>query len=129
MEIAKEKGETFKDFDKSDYASGTYFEKYETTDYSPVTEKVQQLFEGIHIPDKRRLDKFKRASAEEWFIQLISSCHRSYAIDQLRSKCNFKRNADCKSNRIKNVCEMRQHIIQCRIYQKIRSGTINLLTI
>ena len=34
MEIAKEKGETFKDFDKSDYASGTYFEKYETTDYS-----------------------------------------------------------------------------------------------
>ncbi len=71
MEIAKEKGETFKDFDKSDYASGTYFEKYETTDYSPVTEKVQQLFEGIHIPTKRRLDKFKRASAEEWFIQLI----------------------------------------------------------
>ncbi len=26
--------------------------KYETTDYSPVTEKVQQLFEGIHIPTK-----------------------------------------------------------------------------
>ncbi|MDA2514811.1 class 1b ribonucleoside-diphosphate reductase subunit alpha [Bacillus cereus] len=52
MEIATEKGETFKDFDKSDYANGTYFEKYETTDYSPVTEKVQQLFEGIHIPTK-----------------------------------------------------------------------------
>lgn len=52
MEIAKEKGETFKDFDKSDYANGTYFEKYETTDYSPVAEKVQQLFEGIHIPTK-----------------------------------------------------------------------------
>lgn len=52
MEIAKEKGETFKDFDKSDYANGTYFEKYETTDYSPVTEKIQQLFEGIHIPTK-----------------------------------------------------------------------------
>ncbi|EJR56647.1 ribonucleoside-diphosphate reductase, alpha subunit [Bacillus cereus VD107] len=52
MEIAKEKGKTFKDFDKSDYAKGTYFEKYETTDYSPVTEKVQQLFEGIHIPTK-----------------------------------------------------------------------------
>ena len=52
MGIAKEKGETFKDFDKSDYANGTYFEKYETTDYSPVTEKVQQLFEGIYIPTK-----------------------------------------------------------------------------
>ncbi|WP_353507071.1 MULTISPECIES: ribonucleotide reductase [unclassified Bacillus (in: firmicutes)] len=50
MGIAKEKGETFKDFEKSDYANGTYFEKYETTDYSPATEKVQQLFEGIYIP-------------------------------------------------------------------------------
>ncbi|KEK23622.1 class 1b ribonucleoside-diphosphate reductase subunit alpha [Bacillus gaemokensis] len=52
MGIAKEKGETFKDFDKSDYANGTYFEKYETTDYNPITEKVQQLFEGIYIPTK-----------------------------------------------------------------------------
>ncbi|MEH6892147.1 ribonucleotide reductase [Bacillus sp. JJ864] len=52
MEIAKEKGVTFKDFEKSDYANGTYFEKYETTDYIPVTEKVQQLFEGIHVPTK-----------------------------------------------------------------------------
>ena len=53
MEIAKEKGETFKDFDKSDYASGTYFEKYETTDYSPVTEKVQQLFEEFIFQQKK----------------------------------------------------------------------------
>ncbi|WP_420974869.1 class 1b ribonucleoside-diphosphate reductase subunit alpha [Bacillus thuringiensis] len=59
MEIATEKGETFKDFDKSDYANGTYFEKYETTDYSPVTEKVQQLFEGIHIPTKENWTSLK----------------------------------------------------------------------
>lgn len=50
MLIAKEKGETFKDFDKSEYAKGTYFDKYLTIDFFPQTEKVQSLFEGIHVP-------------------------------------------------------------------------------
>ena len=53
MEIAKEKGETFKDFDKSDYANGAYFEKYETIDYSPVTEKFSNyLPEFIFLQKK-----------------------------------------------------------------------------
>ncbi|MEK4781209.1 class 1b ribonucleoside-diphosphate reductase subunit alpha [Bacillus sp. FSL L8-0199] len=52
MLIAKEKGETFKDFNKSEYAKGTYFTKYETTDYKPKTEKVKNLFEGIAIPSQ-----------------------------------------------------------------------------
>ena len=51
MEIAVEKGETFKDFDKSEYANGNYFEKYVTKEYLPQTEKVKELFEGIHIPN------------------------------------------------------------------------------
>ena len=51
MEIAIEKEETFKDFDKSEYANGNYFEKYITKEYLPQTEKVKELFEGIHIPD------------------------------------------------------------------------------
>lgn len=51
MEIAAEKGETFKDFDKSEYANGNYFEKYITKEYLPQTEKVKELFEGIHVPD------------------------------------------------------------------------------
>jgi len=59
MEIAKEKGETFKDFDKSEYAKGTYFGKYLKTDYSPKTEKVKKLFEGIHIPTKKDWNKLK----------------------------------------------------------------------
>jgi ribonucleoside-diphosphate reductase alpha chain len=50
MMIAKEKGETFKDFDKSEYAKGTYFNKYKKKSFAPKTEKVQALFEGIHIP-------------------------------------------------------------------------------
>ena len=51
MEIAVEKSETFKDFDKSEYANGNYFEKYITKEYLPQTEKVKELFEGIHIPN------------------------------------------------------------------------------
>jgi ribonucleoside-diphosphate reductase alpha chain len=50
MLMAKEREETFKDFEKSEYAKGTYFERYETTDYRPHTEKVQKLFEGIYVP-------------------------------------------------------------------------------
>ncbi|WP_338555509.1 class 1b ribonucleoside-diphosphate reductase subunit alpha [Paenibacillus sp. KS-LC4] len=50
MEIAKERGETFKDFDRSEYAKGTYFSRYEQTDYRPVSDKVKALFEGMEIP-------------------------------------------------------------------------------
>ena len=52
MEIAKERGETFKDFEKSEYANGNYFNKYVTKEYMPQTEKVKSLFEGIYIPTK-----------------------------------------------------------------------------
>ena len=53
MEIAKEKKETFKDFEKSEYAKGTYFERYVNTDYTKFTYKeVEKLFEGIYIPTK-----------------------------------------------------------------------------
>ena len=50
MEIARDRQETFCDFDRSEYASGNYFTRYEETDYSPRTEKVKQLFAGIEIP-------------------------------------------------------------------------------
>lgn len=52
MLIAKERGEKFKDFEKSDYYNGRYFEKYITKDFLPVTEKVKELFDGIDIPTK-----------------------------------------------------------------------------
>lgn len=59
MMIAKERGETFKDFEKSEYAKGTYFAKYETTDFSPRTEKVQKLFEGMYVPTEEDWSKLK----------------------------------------------------------------------
>ena len=39
-----------KDFEKSSYATGEYFDKYLTTDYTPTTPRIQELFEGMTIP-------------------------------------------------------------------------------
>ena len=53
MEIAKERNETFKGFEKSEYANGNYFNKYIEKNFEPVTDKVKSLFEGIYIPTKK----------------------------------------------------------------------------
>lgn len=55
MEIAKERQETYADFEKSDYASGKYFEKYIQSDIKPQYDNVAALFEGIEMP-----------TAEDW---------------------------------------------------------------
>ena len=59
MEIAKERKETFKDFEKSEYANGNYFNKYTEKDFLPQTEKVKTLFEGIYIPTKEDWESLK----------------------------------------------------------------------
>ncbi|WP_442604433.1 class 1b ribonucleoside-diphosphate reductase subunit alpha [Paenibacillus sp. KN14-4R] len=64
MLLAKEKQETFKDFEKSEYASGNYFDRYIETDFSPVTEKVQALFEGHEIPSTADWIRLKEQVAE-----------------------------------------------------------------
>lgn len=51
--IAKERGESFVNFDKSDYANGSYFTKYIEKDWSvPATEKVAELMKKstIYLP-------------------------------------------------------------------------------
>jgi len=59
MEIAKERGVTFKDFDRSEYAKGTYFDRYVETDYTPKTDRVKQLFEGMSIPTPQNWAELK----------------------------------------------------------------------
>jgi len=58
MEIARERGVVFRDFERSEYAKGTYFDRYLETDFRPVSEKVRRLFAGVSLPgpeDWRRL--------------------------------------------------------------------------
>ncbi|WKB79671.1 LAGLIDADG family homing endonuclease [Bacillus glycinifermentans] len=50
MEIAKETGETYYQFEGSTYKSGEYFKKYEEQSFSPKFEKVKKLFGDQHIP-------------------------------------------------------------------------------
>ena len=59
MEIAKERDETFKDFEKSEYANGKYFDKYLEKNYEPKTDKVKELFEGMYIPTTEDWKKLK----------------------------------------------------------------------
>lgn len=52
MEIAAERGITFKDFERSDYATGKYFERYVSEDVAPEFDKIAELFAHINIPTK-----------------------------------------------------------------------------
>jgi ribonucleoside-diphosphate reductase alpha chain len=59
MHIARQKGRSFAQFERSDYASGVYFERYEHTDYRPRTQAVRKLFEGIPLPSPADWSRLK----------------------------------------------------------------------
>lgn len=59
MEIARDRAVTFKDCDKSEYAKGSYFDKYIQNEYLPKTEKIKNLFDGIHIPNTEDWQRLK----------------------------------------------------------------------
>jgi ribonucleoside-diphosphate reductase alpha chain len=50
--IAKEREQTFEGFEQTDYANGTYFERYLSEDFVPKTERVRELFAGITLPSR-----------------------------------------------------------------------------
>lgn len=50
-DIAKERGETFKGFEGSDYQTGKYFERYDE-DFKISSDKVKELFKDIFVPSK-----------------------------------------------------------------------------
>jgi len=48
--IARERGITFHNFEKSDYANGSYFDKYVTGEFVPKSDRVKELFKDVFIP-------------------------------------------------------------------------------
>lgn len=63
--IARTRRVTFKDFDKSEYANGNYFDQYLTQEFRPQSPKIIKLFEKFHIPSigdweylKKRVQKY-----------------------------------------------------------------------
>jgi ribonucleoside-diphosphate reductase alpha chain len=49
-EIAIERGQAFEGFEDSKYASGEFFDKYTERAWVPETDKVKEMFAGVHIP-------------------------------------------------------------------------------
>lgn len=64
--IATERGETFAGFEKSQYATGEYFDKYTDKEWAPETDKVRGLFEkaGIHVPTQNDWKALKKQIME-----------------------------------------------------------------
>ena len=60
-EMARERQTTFNHFEKSDYATGTYFDQYIEANHQPQFDKVKALFEGIFIPTAEDWAKLKEA--------------------------------------------------------------------
>ncbi|UQS87008.1 class 1b ribonucleoside-diphosphate reductase subunit alpha [Nicoliella spurrieriana] len=60
-QIAKERNQTFHQFEKSQYADGSYFDKYVTKDWGPKSEKVKALFDGIEVPSTKDWAELKAA--------------------------------------------------------------------
>lgn len=48
--IARERGVTFANFENSDYANGSYFDKYVTGKFAPQSDLVKELFKDHFIP-------------------------------------------------------------------------------
>jgi len=59
-EISVEESFVFEGFEKSDYASGVYFDDYVTKSFAPRTKTVEKLFEGMHIPTPEDWKRLKQ---------------------------------------------------------------------
>ncbi len=57
--LAQEKGETFKDFATSTYASGAFFDTYTTRDWLPESDAVKALFDGKDLPTREDWAKLR----------------------------------------------------------------------
>ena len=62
--IAMERGETFDNFENSKYASGEFFDKYTDQEWVPATERVRELFDGMHIPTQEDWQTLKASVME-----------------------------------------------------------------
>ncbi|APT93718.1 ribonucleotide-diphosphate reductase subunit alpha [Corynebacterium phocae] len=58
--IAKERGETFSEFEKSRYASGEYFDYYLNRSLEPKTAKVREVFAGHELPTREDWEELKK---------------------------------------------------------------------
>ncbi|VZH85966.1 class 1b ribonucleoside-diphosphate reductase subunit alpha [Corynebacterium rouxii] len=60
--IAVERGQRFEGFETSEYADGSYFDRFDPADFAPKTAKVQELFENstIVVPTAQDWEELKQ---------------------------------------------------------------------
>ena len=64
--IAIERGEKFKNFENSDYASGAFFDRYDPAEFAPTTDRVKELFanSSITTPTAEQWAELKKSVME-----------------------------------------------------------------
>ncbi len=62
--IAKERNESFDNFENSKYATGEYFDLYINEEIKPSSDKVKELFDGIFIPTAKDWEELKQSIKE-----------------------------------------------------------------
>lgn len=60
-QIAKERGQSFHNFENSKYADGTYFDKYTEKDWGPQSDKVKSLFKDTFVPSEKDWEDLKKS--------------------------------------------------------------------
>jgi ribonucleoside-diphosphate reductase alpha chain len=103
MEIARERGETFKGFEKTAYADGSYFDKYTQKEYFPTTIKVAELFNGIEIPTREDWNQLK-ADVQKY------GCYHAYRLAIAPNQStSYIMNATASVMPIVDVIEVREY--------------------
>lgn len=64
VNIAMDKKETFYGFEGSDFQTGKYFERYYNEDFEIKSDKIKELFKGIHIPREEDWKELAQAVKE-----------------------------------------------------------------
>ncbi|TPR17915.1 class 1b ribonucleoside-diphosphate reductase subunit alpha [Apilactobacillus timberlakei] len=59
--IARERKETFSNFENSKYADGSYFDKYTNKYWGPKSDKIKSIFKNIFVPNEDDWDELKQA--------------------------------------------------------------------
>ena len=110
MLIAREKDETFKDFDKSEYAKGTYFDKYIEKDFTPETDKIKEVFGDIYIP---YTTDWKKLKEDVMKYGLYNSYRLAIAPNQ---STGYLMNATPSLTPVSKVVEVREYGTSKTIY-------------
>ncbi|WGQ13219.1 class 1b ribonucleoside-diphosphate reductase subunit alpha [Sphingobacterium faecium] len=103
MEIARDRKRTFVGFEKSAYADGSYFNMYTERDYLPKTDKVKELFEGVHIPT---IEDWKKLKAEVQEHGIYHAYRLAIAPNQSTS---YIMNATASVMPIVDIIEVREY--------------------